>query len=387
MLQTKVLNIIKAVRKTILNFIKSNWHTGGLFFFIFFSDLLTSIWLQEKFNYSFLVKSFSIIFLFFYIERKLIWFLLLSYLLISIGLVFNYQDDIIKRTALFFEYFSGILILNYFIKINSKKKVKQALYIIFIFYIINIFVAFSFQIDSFKTYSHRFGFMPLFSSQNEFSFIMIAAIIFFYNKLILQKNKFNFFLLACSIIASSIVGTKVLYLFILMFFNIIIYKKVQFKKYSLFVVIIIVLNLVFLDIWRKIMNNHFKNLVGFYEKHGFLNTLSSFRLEYLQDRLSCQATNFKNINYLFGGSVLSCITEMSFIDIFLFFGFIGVILYVYMYKIFVFNSLKLDFVASFFIISTVLLSFLGGYYFENFSAQFYFMSVLYVFYHKPVENK
>ncbi len=366
---------------------KFNWHIIGLFLFVIFSDLLTSIWLLDEFNYSFLVKGFVILYVLFYVERKLIWFLCLSYLLISIGVIFNYQEDVIKRTALFFEYFSGILIFNYFIKYNSTESIKKLVSIIFLFYILTIIIAFVFQIESFKTYANRFGFMPLFSSQNEFSFIMIAAIMYFYNKLIYNKNLFNYFLLGLSIIAASIVGTKVLYLFIFMFINALIYKKIKLKKYILFVVIIIGLNLIFLDVWREIINDNFSYFANFYKEHGLLNTVSSFRVSYLQNRLTCQIANFEIINYFFGGSVLSCITEMSLIDIFLFFGIIGVFLYGYMYKIFIFNYLKLDFIGYFFILSTALLSFLAGYFFENFSAQFYFMSVLYVYYHKAAVNK
>ena len=91
----------------------------------------------------------------------------------------------------------------------------------------------------------------------------------------------------------------------------------------------------------------------------------------------------KPLNYLFGGLTIPCLTEMSFFDVFLFFGLIGGVMYGYLYVRLVIKRLSLDLFGAIFISSITLLSMVAGYYFENFSSQIYTISVLFIFYYRP----
>jgi hypothetical protein len=299
-----------------------------------------------------------------------------------VGMILNYQNDIIPKTAQFFEYYSGILIFYFFIKSDSYKIIDKIILSVFLFYVINILIVTIFKIDYFKTYptSQRFGYMPLFNAQNEFSFIMITILSYFYKKLSLTKNIINCFLFTISLLAACFVGTKIIYLFVFILINYLILKKLGRKFYVIFGIIFLIFNVLLKELWYNFLKNYFNSLVLVYEKNGILDAVSSLRLSHLENKIGCQSMSFKLVNYFFGGSNLDCITEMSLLDLFLFFGVIGFVWYFYLYKKLVLIRLKLDTFGYLLIISITFLSFLGGYYFENFSTQLYFISFLYLFY-------
>lgn len=366
--------------------LKKNWLILVLFTATFIGDTLTSLLLRNEYNFSWVLKGLTTILIIAFLlrnDRSNLRFILIGYIMSIVGAIFNYQADIIPRTALFFEYYSGILLFIFLVKNNQEKLIEQILTLIFLFYVINITIVVIFRIDYFKTYSlpDRFGYLPFFSSQNEFSYIVICLLSFFYKKLTLSKTKINYVFFILSLFAASCVGTKVIYLFIVILLNFILYKRLGAIKYLSFTFIFCSINIYLYEFWLKFLNKYFKVMVKVYEEKGFLDTMSSLRLSYLEDRLLCQYSNFEFINYFFGGSVLNCITEMSFIDLLLFFGIIGFLWFFFSIKKLILNYLRLDCFGYLFISSIVLLSFVGGYYFENFSPQLYAVSFLYLFYY------
>ena len=267
---------------------------------------------------------------------------------------------------------------------QNKALLSKILIIIFSFYTITVLIAGLFEIDFLRTYNAlRYGYMPLFSSQNEFSFIMITIVVFYYKNWLEKKEFYGFLLLILSLAASLIIGTKVVYLFLIIFINYIIIINLQLKKIILFYVLILITLFYFKDYLFLFLENKFEIFVDLYHEKGLFDTISSLRVSYLQDRLICQTSNMKPLNYLFGGLTIPCLTEMSFFDVFLFFGLIGGVMYGYLYVRLVIKRLSLDLFGAIFISSITLLSMVAGYYFENFSSQIYTISVLFIFYYRP----
>jgi hypothetical protein len=364
---------------------KSQWQVLFVFGFTFLGDVLTTLLFNNAYNFSWYFKGLLILFLLLKLlvfKPSILKYILVAFGLMYVGMILNYQNDIIPKTAQFFEYYSGILIFYFFIKSDSYKIIDKIILSVFLFYVINILIVTIFKIDYFKTYptSQRFGYMPLFNAQNEFSFIMITILSYFYKKLSLTKNIINCFLFTISLLAACFVGTKIIYLFVFILINYLILKKLGRKFYVIFGIIFLIFNVLLKELWYNFLKNYFNSLVLVYEKNGILDAVSSLRLSHLENKIGCQSMSFKLVNYFFGGSNLDCITEMSLLDLFLFFGVIGFVWYFYLYKKLVLIRLKLDTFGYLLIISITFLSFLGGYYFENFSTQLYFISFLYLFY-------
>ena len=379
---------MKLINKNIIYaFFKTNYCLVLILSLLVAGDTFTKFYLNSNLNISWAVKLIIsillLVSLFLFNKNS---FILISILfwMISLGMVLNFQNDFTQKISLFFEYISGIIFFNFLIINQNKALLSKILIIIFSFYTITVLIAGLFEIDFLRTYNAlRYGYMPLFSSQNEFSFIMITIVVFYYKNWLEKKEFYGFLLLILSLAASLIIGTKVVYLFLIIFINYIIIINLQLKKIILFYVLILITLFYFKDYLFLFLENKFEIFVDLYHEKGLFDTISSLRVSYLQDRLICQTSNMKPLNYLFGGLTIPCLTEMSFFDVFLFFGLIGGVMYGYLYVRLVIKRLSLDLFGAIFISSITLLSMVAGYYFENFSSQIYTISVLFIFYYRP----
>lgn len=358
-----------------------------LFIGVFLSDVFTRLWLKNDLNISLFFKAFFMVYILYYLKKdkfQIIILVLIGYILLCLGMVFNYQSDFSEKTSQFFEYYSGILLFTYLTTLKSTVVLDKLIAFIFSIYIINIIVAFVFQIEFFKTYpgSDRFGYMPLFNSQNEFSFIMISILAYSYKKLSITKNIINYLMFFSSILAALCIGTKVVYLFLFLLMNFILFNKIGYIKYLVTIIVFAFVLFFSRNLMFVFLNEHFYVVMQVYENNGVLDAISSLRLSYLPDRIECNLNRFDFINYLFGGEILTCITEMSIWDLLLFFGIIGTAWFFYLQRKLLLRQLNLDSFGAFFIVTIALLSFVGGYFFENFSAQLYAITFLYLYYYK-----
>lgn len=371
--------------------LKTEWQILILFLLTFLGDFGSALWLKDGLNLSFLVKAFLIGMLFWSMlkdKRIFIVYISVGYIMLLIGMAFNYHGQFLNKTAQFFEYYSGVIVFGFLIKKNKTVLLDKLILYIFLFYILNIIVAVLLNIEYFKTYSgsNRFGYMPMFNSQNEFSFIAITSVAYFYKRLIGSKKFINYAFLITTIIAVCCIGTKVVYIFIFIFLNYLLFKKLGKKKYLMIIFLLAIINYFLRNEWYNFFNNHFKVLVNVYEKNGILDAISSLRLTRLHERFLCQTDNFDVINHAFGGSLLNCITEMSLFDLFFFFGFVGMGWFIYLQYKLLLKPLRFDSFGYVYVISIVLLSFVAGYYFENFTPQLYAMSFLYLFYYEHKDS-
>lgn len=350
-------------------------------------DTLTSIYLKDNLRFSFIFKAIITLVLLInlvFSNKALLIGVILLCLSVSVGMVFNNLNDFIPKTSLVFEYLSGLLFFNY-LTINHKKNkspLSTILLVIFIFYCATIIIAFIFQVDYLRTYyGQRFGYMPFFSSQNEFSFIMIAIIIFFYQKYLNLPSRINLILIIMAVVSSLLIGTKVSYIFSFSFIVYILLKRFSFKIFIFSTTLLFLLVFLFKNYIYKFVYPYNKVLMDVYAEHGLINFISSFRYEFFKDRIDCQFLKMDFYNYLFGGINMQCITEMSLIDILLTFGLFGSLIYFYLLNRFLLRKLNLNIFGYYAIIGIAILSFLAGYFFENLSAQFYIIGVLYIYFY------
>ena len=368
------------------NIFKSRLIIFLFFSLLFLGDTLTSLDISVDFRFSFWVKvvlSLILVINLIFNNISLLTLLIISFCFFLIESLFTQHINFTFKLPRFAEYYSGIMFFSFLFLNKKRDLVSKICFFIFSIYIITVLIATLFEIEILKTYKWndgRFGYKAFFSSQNEFSFIMIAAIIYFFNLMKKNKDCIHKIFLAVTILSSLLVGTKVLYVFTLFVLLFLLFDNLHFKKGCCVLLILIGGVFIFKSTVYEFLNQHFESLVNIYNQKGIWNSLSSLRVEYLSERLMCQLNDFKLINYFFGGSQNNCLVEMSLFDLFFFFGILGLLLYLFTIYNTILSKLKLDLFGQLSLLLVVLLSFIAGYYFENFSAQIYIIGVIFIFY-------
>lgn len=209
---------MKLLNKNIIcTFFKTNYCLVFILSLLVAVDTFTKFYLNSNMNFSWAGKFIISILLFacfYFFNKKGVVLVAILFWMITLGMALNFQNDFIEKVSLFFEYVSGIMFFNFLIINNNKNLLFKILLIIFTFYTVTVLTAWLFKIDFLRTYNaYRFGYMPLFSSQNEFSYIMIAMVIFYYKNWLRKKKFYSFLLLFLSLAASLIIGTKVIIYF------------------------------------------------------------------------------------------------------------------------------------------------------------------------------
>ena len=257
------------------------------------------------------------------------------------------------------------------------ERISKFLGTVFLIHASVIVLATIFDIHFLKTYSNseRLGYLSLFSSQNEFSYVMIAGIVFFTGKL-RHVSWVGVLKLMFMVLGALLLGTKSVLLFILLFSTYLLFTKFKLK-YSIPIVALLIANVfIFWSAIISFLKINYNTLYGLYKTEGFLSFISSKRSVFLWDRLSAHQEEFEFVNYLFGGYNTTILYEMSFIDLFYFFGLMGVVLFGYIVYKFVLKEILFN---QFLLVYTLLvvgISFVAGYLIENASAQIYTLLVV-----------
>jgi hypothetical protein len=113
-----------------------------------------------------------------------------------------------------------------------------------------------------------------------------------------------------------------------------------------------------------------------YKEKGLLHMLLSGRNDILKNETILVFKDWTILNIIIGGvDINKYIIEMDFVDLFLFFGFFGSVIYLYMfYKSFIHVLLWHKFF-TFFIFSVLFLAALGGHFFKSPTSAVYFTLV------------
>lgn len=300
-------------------------------------------------------------------EKKKI--LLLSTLLVSIYFIGRLNNPTLLKNNIFYlsKYLFFPFILFLFFDLRESKKYILKLFCVFeiIFFtnIIAMVLGFIFDISVFETYylhEHRFGYKGIFSMSGQTSVYFILMMFYYIHQLVFKgHNKLIFIKLSIVILCSLLIGTKriffflpILILYYLFFLNG-FRKKITYKSLGIIVLTVVI----FWESLIKYLSNLTEYFYAIYQKFGFLSFFTSYRNNLLQKILDERFNSLNN--YLFGGLDFNLgWSQMGIIDLILFFGLLGMLVYLSLYKILINFSIKHHFYY-FFLISLLVIVFLA----------------------------
>jgi hypothetical protein len=222
--------------------------------------------------------------------------------------------------------------------------------------------------------SYRYGYDGLIFAQNEASYIFIFALFtVYYRRFFLKIKEFFFWVI---ILSSLVVATKAVYLTIILLLLYHIFSKVSLKKLLIIGTIgIISVYLFFNTMINKIFLNSYNVFMHGYREGGFLFALTSGRNEFIQEKLEPLIFDIWSLpNFIFGGQdVSNFYMEMGFLDMFLFFGLLGMFIYGYLYfKLLMLINFQKEF-KLFFIFTFLLIIATAGHFFTSGIAGLHFI--------------
>jgi O-antigen ligase len=202
-----------------------------------------------------------------------------------------------------------------------------------------MFLGFIFDINLFKSYPNtaRFGYNGVLPIQGVGTFFYAFLILISFFKAYQEKNNrtlWTYFLII--LIGSILLGTKASYLFTMLFLIglLFLYIKNKVLIFTFFIAVGLFIAVFFKKIIMKMiaLQNIGKDI---YEEKGVFTFLMSKRDLLFQKALAHINKEWTVVNYFVGGLNFKSIrVELELIDIFLFFGILGVIVYCWMIKSF-----------------------------------------------------
>ena len=312
-----------------------------------------------------------IVYLIYNYKKLSVWLIII---LIFINFLLCHQFIYSLRDTLYWSVNLGKIIFPFFLfwglSYLSQKDFKK-IENLFLFFIVLqtfiVFLAYIFDLNIFWAYDKsRFGYSGLIVARNEASFIYVIFGIFIFAKWIETKKKIYLWIISGVFICSLLLGAKAVYIFIVssivyyFFFYIAKYFK---RKYLL--VLICLLSIVLLVIGAYLLGL-LDFFINFYNKKGFLSTVFSLRNELFIERVPPLLGKWNFFNFLFGGmNPATSLVEMDIIDLFLFAGIVGSL--VYYYKIFntLFNFKRNNHLAWFLVIQFLLIAGVSGHVFNS----------------------
>lgn len=330
--------------KRILHFFYENLLIGLLLLFF-----LTEAWsvLQigfeaEKSSIPKGLKLLSLIGMMVYLflkERKKFFYLsglILCFLLGLIGL----KNGINKETLISFSKYLFFLVLIIFFSKTYLLKFKNSVFIFKLYEVlilINCFIiliSFVFQIEMFMTYdTHRFGYIGLFYASATGTYFYLLAISYFLIKY--EQNVFYQPLFYLNTFCSLLVGTKSIYLFLvvsLLAFSLFLIKNKTLKRLIIFLTCLSAIIIFYVLFTHGLFSEILK-------EEGWLTSILSYRDQLIINRsIPYIENNWHFHNYLFGGlAIVTTRPQMELIDLFLFFGVLGLVYYLFIFKKYFFD--------------------------------------------------
>ena len=325
--------------------------TLGVILIIFSFDFLTKVLLYFHFEgftrYSAIPKLvLELVLMYLFIKNKKRDYWGIFYFFGLIGVVFfNFLTSTDELSVDFF--FQKIYNLNKFLYVFlfaevvlsleaiKRKEILQYIRNIFIFIgaINGVFMILGmlFDIELLRAYhfTERFGYNGFFVKTSETSYLYILLIITTYYEYIHKKTKGV--LCVFFIVVSLLIGTKAIWLFLLLMLIIhFVFHKRKIIRITAIAGMIFasLLGFIFQQQIIRFVVQLFSYGPNLYAEHGFITLLSSRRDLLLQDALGHIQNDWTLVNYLFGGiNLLEHGVEFEFVDIFLFFGMIGLFIY------------------------------------------------------------
>lgn len=234
--------------------------------------------------------------------------------------------------------------------------------------VILIVIGFLFQIDVFKSYPYtpRYGYngiLPIQGAGSYFYMFMLSIVYYRYYveyKVLKKVSKKTYINMLIIVLGSLLVGTKAIFLFILLLFFIDVYFRL--KQKVILISSLAIAGIVFFLFCDPIVLAMLKFLnlhESLYTDNSLLTFLTSKRDILFNDAMNYISENWNFVNYFIGGIDFNIIrVEFEIVDVFLFFGIIGMIVYALFFKNVFFK--KNQIVYNLILSSVLLISFLSG---------------------------
>lgn len=294
----------------------------------------------------------------------------------------------IKYTFLFFLF----PIINALDNTKMNKIVNVLLWIAKI-NIIFIVIGFLFKVDVFKSYPYtaRYGYngiLPIQGAGSYFYIFMLSVVYYRYYvayKMFKKASKKTYIDMIIIVLGSLLVGTKAIFLFILLLFFIDVYFRL--KQKIILISTLVVSGIVFFLFCDAIVLAMLKFLnlhESLYIDNSLLTFLTSKRDILFHDAMNYISENWNIVNYFIGGIDFNTIrVEFEIVDIFLFFGVIGIIIYALFFKNVFFQ--KNQIIYNLILSAILIISFLSGNLIGSITNTLFFcITVLYL---KKLEKK
>lgn len=232
------------------------------------------------------------------------------YLFVFVVLLFlmNNQNSL---TARFYKVYEYIVIINSII----------------------VIITIVFDLPIFKTYYHRFGSSGAFMTPSIITYFNAIALTYFLYQFLFKKKKLIELILVSAV--CFLTGTKaMIFFFVLSTIHVILLKKLYTKRnfYLVFLGVGVILFLAKEKIFEFVYEN-FKPLIKVYQERGAFSSLTSLRdVNFKNNFLPVLSEKWTWLNYLFGGTDFEIYRiEFEIFDVFLYFGIIGMLLYLIFY--------------------------------------------------------
>ncbi|MAN28514.1 MULTISPECIES: hypothetical protein [Mesonia] len=297
--------------------------------------------------------------------------LLILFLCFVIGQFFLEESFTKISLIAYSRYFFFILLIIFsskpIVNIATISRIEKIFETLIVINSIIIILGLIFQLDYLSTYhGGRFGYNGLFMASSISTYFYITAFIYYLNKYKLQVlSRIDWWL---AIAASCFIGTKSVYLSLFFIFGYLGFTFIRNRRTKILLTILLVL-LVIIGGYIFLSSGIFKTIV---KEDGWVTAILSHRNQALQEyTLPYIEQNWSIFNYFVGGIDSPGIRpQLEYIDLFLFFGIIGVIVFAYTFikSFFTFkvNSLLLKMFLLLFAVT-----FVAGNFFYNASVPIY----------------
>ena len=338
----------------------------------------------------------GLVYLFYFRKYKpllIIALIAISKLLGSLLIASHYagQLEFFKETILTISSYTFPIILIGFLDTISKNQLKQIINIfkwISLMVFILIILGALFPHPFFKTYNKiRFGFSGILYPQSYASYFLILSVstLYVYRQRI---HKIHALFIITGIIASLFLGTKSAYLFtacflIYLFFKNRIYIKKQFLIGAPLLIIFIG---IFYAQLKNFLTLKFETLINLYAKNDLVTFILSYRNYSFEKAVTFIKSEWNIFNFLFGGiNRKAHLVEMGFVDLFLSFGILGTLLFIYLYTEYFFKKLAKSSDIVFILLLLFIIVFIGGNFFGKLAIS-YLITLFYLVSKKNIIN-
>ncbi|WP_417861468.1 hypothetical protein [Winogradskyella sediminis] len=265
---------------------------------------------------------------------------------------------------------------------NNKHSLKTQFYkvyeIIVIFNCIIVITTIVFDLPIFKTYYYRFGSSGAFMTPSIITYFNAIALIYFIYQFLFKKKKLIELILVS--VVCFLTGTKaMIFFFVLSIIHVILLKKLYTKRnFYFFLFGILVILFLAKDKIAEFIYENFKPLIEVYREHGVVSALTSLRdVNFRNNFLPVLFEKWNWLNYLFGGTDFEIYrVEFEIFDVFLYFGIIGMLLYLIYYFKEVLNFNRINHFGKIQISILILTAIISGNFLNNAPIALYLMIVL-----------